>query len=78
MGRKRTSPNEKTLKILESEIQSATMDVRHAIVRLVQAKAVLERFTGQATIEKSCNCILEEIQRLREKTGENEAKIQNV
>lgn len=46
MGRKKLEPQKKTLSLVEKEIESATQEVKLAIMRLVQAKAVWERITG--------------------------------
>lgn len=61
MGRKKLEPQKKTLSLVEKEIESATQEVKLAIMRLVQAKAVWERITGYKTTEKSCDCVLKAI-----------------
>lgn len=58
MGRKKMEPKEKTLKLVEKEIEAATKEIKFSILRLVQAQIVWERITGTEILENACNCLL--------------------
>lgn len=65
MGRKRHTTEKKTISLIEEEIISATREVKESILRLVQARAVFERFTGLPVTERACDCLLKAIDEAR-------------